>query len=76
MAARSGYTLDRIIIGRQQARVRIDSPDTFTLTSVHKRIPTLVVSEENLLTVSVSNPVKSSPIHYLYWVRAYAVAPS
>ena len=35
--------------------------DRFTLTSVHKRIPTLVVSEENLLTVSVSNPVAIQP---------------
>jgi hypothetical protein len=57
LAARSGYTLDRIIIGRQQARVRIDSSDRFTLTSVHKRIPTLVVNNDTLLTVSPSNPV-------------------
>ena len=69
LAARSGYTLDRIIIGRQQARVSIDSHDRFTLTSVHKRIPTLVVNQENLLTVSVS-PIqwRFSPTHSLFWV--------
>lgn len=61
LAARSGYTLDRIIIGRQQARVSIDSPDRFTLSSVHKRIPTLVVNQDVLLTVSVSNPIAIQP---------------
>lgn len=77
LAARSGYTLDRIIIGRQQARVRIDSHDRFTLTSVHKRIPTLVVSEENLVTVSVSNPVAIQPNSlFILGTRLLEVAPS
>lgn len=62
-AERHGYTLDRIIIGRQQARVSIDQSDRYTLTSIHKRIPTFVVNDNNLLMVS--NPVTLQP-HALF----------
>ena len=59
LAERSGYTLDRIIIGRQQARVSIDTTDRFTLTSVHKRIPTLVFNQNGLVTVSGSVAIEN-----------------
>lgn len=62
IAERSGYTLDRIIIGRQQARISIDSSDQFTLTSVHKRIPTLVVTPAGLMTVNGNVPIQSGTL--------------
>ena len=74
-AERHGYTLDRIIIGRQQARVSIDSHNRFTLTSVHKRIPTFVVNEDNLLMVTGSVALQPTTL-FILGTRMLEVVPN
>lgn len=61
LTQRNGYTMDRIIISRQQAKVNIQSSNEFTITSVHDRIPTLVVqpNTNNLAVVGGSIKIYS-----------------
>lgn len=74
-AERHGYTLDRIIIGRQQARISVDSHNRFTLTSVHKRIPTFVVNDDNLLMVTGSVAIQPSEL-FILGTRLLEVVPN
>ena len=48
MAKTNNYTLDRVIVGRQQAKLHIKETETYDLTAIHKRIPTFVVQGSTL----------------------------
>ena len=48
MARTSNYTLDRVIVGRQQAKLSIRQLGAYDLTAIHKRIPTFVVQGSSL----------------------------
>ncbi len=74
-AERHGYTLDRIIIGRQQARVSIDSQNRYTLSSVHKRIPTFVVNNDTLLMIGGSVAIEQNAL-FVLGTRLIEVVPN
>ena len=48
MARTNNYTLDRVIVGRQQAKLHVRQLGTYDLTAIHKRIPTFVVQGASL----------------------------
>ena len=48
MARTNNYTLDRVIVGRQQAKLHVRQLSSYDLTAIHKRIPTFVIQDTSL----------------------------
>jgi hypothetical protein len=48
----SGYTLERVIIGRKQANIQIQSRESYLLTPIHQRIPTFAFIDGELQMIT------------------------
>jgi hypothetical protein len=61
-ARHSGYTLDRVIIGRKQAHLQIIANNNYLLTAIHQRIPTFAFVDGNLVMITAPQQMKDKDL--------------
>ena len=61
-ARHSGYTLDRVIIGRKQAHLQVISHSSYLLTAIHQRIPTFAFTNNNLQMITAPQQLQEGSL--------------